>query len=125
MIALPCWKATVRAGNGGARCCCTWRDLEMLPTSRLAAAINPRYAVGVADKEATGFESPNYTGERAAPCGYFFVRFASVRLQWAAVVGSLRAAGRRVCRSLNPAICRPPRLRARRGVTHTHGGSHA
>lgn len=83
------------------------------------------YPSDVPEKEGNGFESPNYTGRRAAPCGNFFVCIASVRLQWAAVVGSLRAAGFRVYRSLNPTICRPPRLRAGRGVTTTHGGSHA
>lgn len=81
-----------------------------------------RYSDRVAEKEATGFGSPKYTGRRAAPCGYFFVCNASVRLQWAAVVGSLRAAGCRVYRSSNPAIRRPPRLEARCGLTHTHGG---
>ena len=76
----------------------------------------------VAEKEATGGESPKYTGRRAAPCGYFFVCNAFARLLRAAVVGGLRAAGCRVYRSLNPAIRRPPRLRAGRGVTNTHGG---
>ena len=86
----------------------------------IALLLKPSYADSVTKKDATGFGSPNYTGERAAPCGYFFVRNASVRTQWAAVVGSLRAAGFRVYRSSNPAICRPPRLEAGRGATlHT------
>jgi hypothetical protein len=88
----------------------------------LARRRRSAYASDVPEKEGNGFDSPNYTGRRAAPCGYFFVCIASVRLQWAAMAGSLRAAGFRVYRSVNPAICRPPRLTASGGVTTTHGG---
>lgn len=81
-----------------------------------------RYSGCVAEKKATEFGSSIRQRRTSAARRLFFVRTTPVRLfQWAAVVGSLRAAGFLCHRSSNPAICRPPRLEARSGSTVDKG----
>lgn len=76
---------------------------------RLTRLRQVRYSERVTDKEVTEFGSSTCTRRISALRRFFFVRNAFVRLlQWAAVVGSLRAAGYLVRRSSNPAIRRPP-----------------
>lgn len=91
----------------------------------IALSFKPAYSQPVADKEATGFDSSNYSRRITATRRLFFVRITSVCLLWAAVVGRLRPAGFLECRSVNPAICRSPRLTAGSGLTATQGGHHA
>lgn len=92
-------------------------------TKILTAYPSVDYAGFVAEKEATWGESQKRQRRTTAARRYFFVRIM-LCLQWAAVVGRLRPAGFLCHRSLNPTICRPPRLRARSGLTDK-GGSHA
>ena len=96
----------------------------LLPAA-LALRRRSPYDSIVPEKEGNGFSSLNYTGRRAAPCGYFFVCNASARLQWAAVAGRLRPAGFRVYRSANPAICRPPSFSSERRCNYYTRRFHA
>lgn len=97
----------------------------MSNSSQLTRLRQVRYSASVADKDAAEFDSSKCIRRTPASWRLFFVRNASVcPFQWAAVVGSLRAAGTRVHRSVNPAICRPPRLTERRGVTLAHGDAY-
>jgi hypothetical protein len=88
------------------------------------SGLRPEYLKPVADKEATEFDSSNYQRRTSATRRYFFVR-TMLCLLWAAVVGRLRPAGFLWYRSVNPAICRPPRLTVRGRINATKGGSHA
>ena len=92
-------------------------------TKHLDVRLPGVYSGSVAEKEATWGESQKRQRRTTAARRYFFVR-TMLCLQWAAVVGRLRPAGFLCHRSLNPIICRPPRLRARSGLTDK-GGSHA
>jgi len=83
------------------------------------------YPEHVTEKEVTGFGSPICKRRMSAARRFFFVRNAPVRpFLWAAVVGRLRPAGFLLRRSSNPAICRPPRLEARCGLTKAKGDVH-
>lgn len=84
-----------------------------------------RYSGCVTEKEVTEFDSSICMRRTSALRRLFFVRSTLVCSLRAAVVGSLRAAGFRMRRSVNPAICRPPRLTAGSGLTTAYGGSHA
>ena len=88
------------------------------------AGLLPEYSRRVPEKKGTWGESQKRQRRTAAAKRYFFVRTMLILL-WAAVVGRLRPAGFLCHRSLNPAICRPPRLRAGRGITADKGGHHA
>lgn len=92
----------------------------------LAFASHNAYAVAVANKNATEFDDSNHTkAQRRRKAVLFFVAYASASFFWAAVVGSLRAAGFLCVRFVNPAICCPPRLTTGGGLTAHKGGSHA
>lgn len=77
----------------------------------------------VPDKEGNGFESLNNTKAHKRRNAVFLRAYAVVCLLWAAVVGAF---GLLVCFGVpvsQPAICRPPRLRAGSGLT-VHQGAH-
>ena len=93
-------------------------------TKLLDSGLLAVYPQLVAEKKATEFDSSKYSRRTTATWRLFFVR-TMLSLLWAAVVGRLRPAGFLEYRSVNPAICRPPRLTARGGLTATQGGSHA
>ena len=94
-------------------------------THPLAFASHNAYAVAVANKNATEFDSSIHTKAHRPRKAVFLRAYASASFFWAAVAGSLRAAGFLCVRSVNPAICCPPRLTAGGGLTAHKGGSHA
>ncbi len=79
------------------------------------------YACCVPEKKGNKFDSLNCTRRTNRAMRFFYVCHAFVRTLWAAMVGSLRAAGYLVHQSVNPAICCPPRLTAGRSVTTVQG----
>lgn len=125
MIALPFWKTDEGVGTGDALSRRACLPVLRLQIATLADALITRYAAPVTEKEVTEFGSSICTRRTGRHAAIFSFVHAFVRLLWAAVVGSLRAAGCLVRRSSNPAICRPPRLEARGGYSTVQGGSHA
>jgi hypothetical protein len=77
------------------------------------------YSSPVTDKEVTEFSSSNNESAQAAQCGVF----VCVHLRDPSMGGDGREAARLAgvlsCRSANPAICRPPHLAVRSGLTAT------
>ena len=82
------------------------------------------YAKAVPEKKGTEFDRSIRQRRTTAARRYFFV-CAMLRPLWGAVAGRLRPAGFLCHRSINPAICRPPRLIAGGGLTTDKAGSHA
>jgi hypothetical protein len=82
------------------------------------------YSSGVAEKEATEYESSKCTRRTSRPAAIILFVYTLVA---PSMDGSGRDAARRagslVRRSLNPAICRPPYLRVGNGLT-VQGASH-
>jgi hypothetical protein len=83
------------------------------------------YASAVAKKNATEFDSSNYTKAHEPRNAAFLRVYVIASFSWAAVMGSIRAAGFLCVRSVNPVICCPPRLTAGGGLTAHKGGSYA
>ena len=92
----------------------------------LARRHQTTYYANVPEKEGTGFDSLNHQSAQTAPCGFFSC--ACLRASLPMGGGGREAfglAGFFGDQSVNPAICRPPRLTAGRGVSTHQGGSHA
>src|SRR5450830_556527 len=96
---------------------------KRLPKS-LDAFCSATYPSAVPDKKGNRFERLPYLQRTNGAMPFFYVCTLLCFLR-AAVVVSPRAAGCCRYRSINSAICRPPRLIAGRGVTTTYGGSYA
>lgn len=92
-------------------------DLLAKPTHR-------QYATPVPEKEGNEFDSSTCTRRTGRAMRHFFVRNAYARPHWAAMVGRLLPAGYLVRRSVNPAICCPPRLTAGSSSTTVQGVCH-
>ena len=99
-----------------------------LPIRALTKALARRrrrpYYSHVPDKEGNGFDSLNTQSALTAPSGFF----TCVRLRSSSMGGgggeAFGLAGFFECQSVNPAICRSPRLTAGRGLTATQRGLH-
>lgn len=87
----------------------------------LAKLTRLRYSANVPEKKGNKFSSLNCTRRTNRAMRFFYVRYAFAHSLWAAMAGSLRAAGYLVHQSANPAICCPPRLAAGRSVTTVQG----
>jgi Rha family phage regulatory protein len=78
------------------------------------------YYSAVPDKEGNGFDRPTTQKRTDRAMRFFYVRMPSCALYERRWWGSLRARWLSfVCRSINPIICRSPRLIAGRGLPHT------
>lgn len=80
-------------------------NLEPAARNRLTVYHPPAYSRPVAKKDATGFDSPNYS-RRTTANGGIFTSVPCCAFNGAAVVGRLRPAGFLEYRSVNPVIRR-------------------
>ena len=91
----------------------------------LTKSMLPVYSESVANKEATRFDSLNTSKRTDRAMRFFYVRMslhAFFGRQWR---GSLRACWfPLVYQSVNPTICRPPRLTVGSGSTAHQGACH-
>jgi len=97
-----------------------WAYTEVLAYRRRTA-----YYSSVPEKKGARFDSLNTQSAQTAPCGFFMcvcLRAPSMSGGGGEVFGPAGLFG---CQSVNPAICRSPRLTAGCGLTATQGGSHA
>lgn len=84
-----------------------------------------RYSSHVPEKKGIRFGSLNYIKAHIPRNAVFLRAFAIVCLLWAAVAGAFGLLVSFGVPVFQPAICRPPRLEAGRGLTAHQGGSHA
>lgn len=101
-----------------------WNVLHGATLIKVDAHRLSKYACIVAEKDATGIDSPNTHSGHTAQCGFF----TSVD-SWRPFNGGLggeaaRLAGGCVCRSVNPIQFRHPHLTVRGGLNATHGVRH-
>jgi hypothetical protein len=90
----------------------------------LAKLTRLRYSANVPEKKGNKFSSLNFTKAHKPRNAVFLRAYVIAHLLWAAMAGSLRAAGFLCVRSANPAICCPPRLAVGRSVTTTQRSHH-
>lgn len=91
-----------------------------LRTIALARCQQTEYSPYVPDKEGNGFDSSTTQKRTDRALRFFYVRMPSCALYERRWRGSRKARWLSfVCRSVNPVICRSPRLTAGRGLPHT------
>lgn len=90
----------------------------------LAKLTRLRYSANVPEKKGNKFDSLNFTKAHKPRNAVFLRAYVIASFLWVAVAGRLRPAGFLCVRSVNPAICYPPRLTAGGSVTTTQRSHH-
>jgi hypothetical protein len=94
-------------------------------TASLAIRPDKVYSSVVTEKEVTEFDSSNNESAQTAQCGIFLCVYLRAQSLGGDGRGAARLAGVLSCRSVNPAICRPPHLTVRTRINRYEGGRNA
>lgn len=93
--------------------------MKAMKKQALAIVANKVYSSTVPEKKGNEFDSSNFTKAHKPRNAVFLRAYVIASFLWVAVAGRLRPAGFLCVRSVNPAICYPPRLTAGGSVTTT------